>query len=97
MRKLIVMIMFVLLLTVGLFTLTGCTLTLESTDNSVSASVDEQTQESVGGVIDWIVENCLNLRHILLFFLLDIPLFVKPIINETDKCFRNRDCRCCNI
>jgi hypothetical protein len=56
MRKLIVMIMFVLLLTVGLFTLTGCTLTLESTDNSVSASVDEQTQESVGGVIDWIVE-----------------------------------------
>lgn len=56
MRKLIVMIMFVFLLTVGLFTLTGCTLTLESTDNSVSASVDEQTQESVGGVIDWIVE-----------------------------------------
>ncbi len=56
MRKLIVMIMFVMLLTAGLFTLTGCTLTLESTDNSVSASVDEQTQESVGGVIDWIVE-----------------------------------------
>lgn len=56
MRKLIVMIMFVMLLTAGLFTFTGCTLTLESTDNSVSASVDEQTQESVGGVIDWIVE-----------------------------------------
>ncbi len=56
MKKLIVMIMFILLLAAGLFTLTGCSLTLESTDNSVSASVDEQTQESVGGVIDWIVE-----------------------------------------
>ena len=42
-----------------MFTLTGCTLTVKTTDNSVSASVDGETTEKVDGVIDWI-KNRLN-------------------------------------
>ena len=45
-----------LLISLGLLFLTGCKLTVETTDNSVSASVDGETTEKVGGVIDWIKE-----------------------------------------
>jgi hypothetical protein len=37
-----------------MFALTGCTLQIKTTDNSVSASVDGETTERVDSVIDWI-------------------------------------------
>ena len=36
--------------------LSGCTVKVETTDNSVSASIDGKTTEKVDGVIDWIKE-----------------------------------------
>lgn len=56
MKKIVLIIMLVVILGAGLLFLTGCKLTLETTDNSVSASVDGDTKEKVGGVIDWIRE-----------------------------------------
>ena len=44
------------MLSVGIIFLTGCTLTVETTDNSVSASVDGDTTEKVDGILDWIKE-----------------------------------------
>ena len=37
-----------------LFVLSACTLQIETTDNSVSASVDGETTERVDSVIDWV-------------------------------------------
>ena len=37
-----------------LFSLKGCTLQIETTDNSVSASVDGDTTEKVDNILDWI-------------------------------------------
>ena len=48
--------MLVVMLSIAMFVLSGCTLTLETTDNSVSASVDGDTTEKVDGIIDWIKE-----------------------------------------
>ena len=48
--------MLVVMLSIVMFVLSGCTLTLETTDNSVSASVDGDTTEKVDGIIDWIKE-----------------------------------------
>lgn len=56
MKKIILSIAVVLVLIVGMVTLTGCTLQIETTDNSVSASVDGDTTEKVDGIIDWIKE-----------------------------------------
>ena len=56
MKKIISIIMLVVMLSVVMFVLSGCTLTLETTDNSVSASVDGDTTEKVDGIIDWIKE-----------------------------------------
>ena len=56
MKKIVSIIILVAILGAGLLFLTGCKLTLETTDNSVSASVDGDTKEKVGGVIDWIRE-----------------------------------------
>lgn len=56
MKKVVAIIILVVMLGVGLLFLTGCKLTLETTDNSVSASVDGETTEKVGGVFDWIKE-----------------------------------------
>ena len=56
MKKIISIIMLVVMLSVVMFVLSGCTLTLETTDNSVSASVDGDKKEKVDGIIDWIKE-----------------------------------------
>ena len=56
MKKIISIIMLVVMLSIAMFVLSGCTLTLETTDNSVSASVDGDTTEKVDGIIDWIKE-----------------------------------------
>ena len=50
MKKIVLIIMLVVILGAGLLFLTGCKLTLETTDNSVSASVAGATRETVGGL-----------------------------------------------
>ena len=54
MKKVVSIILLVILLFMGTMFLTGCTLTVETTDNSVSASVDGDTTEKVDGILDWI-------------------------------------------
>ena len=54
MRKLVVKILLTFILLSMVFVLSGCTLTLETTENSVSASVDGETTERVDSIIDWI-------------------------------------------
>jgi hypothetical protein len=54
MKKIISIIALVLILGTCTFIFTGCTLKFETTDNSVSASVDGDTTEKVDNIIDWI-------------------------------------------
>ncbi len=54
MKNLIVKILVGILLVAMLFVLSACTLQIETTDNSVSASVDGETTERVDSVIDWV-------------------------------------------
>lgn len=56
MKKIISIISLIVVLLVLAVFLTGCTLTFETTDNSVSATVDGETTEKVDNVIDWIKE-----------------------------------------
>ena len=54
MKKVVSIILLVVMIVLGCLFLTGCTLTVETTDNSVSASVDGDTTEKVDGILDWI-------------------------------------------
>lgn len=54
MKKIIVTGLLIFLLVLSVFMLSGCTLQIETTDNSVSASVDGDTTEKVDNIIDWI-------------------------------------------
>lgn len=54
MKKVLLTIGTIIILSVMLFSLTGCTLQIETTDNSVSASVDGDTTEKVDNILDWI-------------------------------------------
>lgn len=56
MKKVVLVVALIVILIAGMVTLTGCTLTVETTDNSVSASVDGETTERVDGVLGWIKE-----------------------------------------
>lgn len=56
MKKIVSIVLLIVLLCMGIIFLTGCTLTVETTDNSVSASVDGDTTEKVDGILDWIKE-----------------------------------------
>lgn len=56
MKKIFLTIFVIITLTVSMFFLTGCTLKVETSDNSVSASVDGDTTERVDSIIDWIKE-----------------------------------------
>ena len=56
MKKVILTICTIIIFSVMLFTLTGCTLKIETTDNSVSASVDGDTTEKVDSILDWVKE-----------------------------------------
>lgn len=56
MKKVLLTVGTIIILSVMLFSLTGCTLQIETTDNSVSASVDGDTTEKVDNVLDWIKE-----------------------------------------
>lgn len=61
MKKIISIIILLIVLLVATIALTGCTLQIETTDNSVSASVDGDTTEKVDNVIDWIKERLSRL------------------------------------
>lgn len=54
MKKIILVIILLIVLLTALVCLTGCTLKIETTDNSVSASVDGETTAKVDSIIDWI-------------------------------------------
>ena len=54
MKKIILEVTLIVVLIVSVFALTGCTMQIETTDNSVSASVDGDTTEKVDGILDWI-------------------------------------------
>ena len=56
MKSIVIKILFILVLIIMVITLTGCTLTIETTDNSVSASVDGDTTKKVENIFDWIKE-----------------------------------------
>lgn len=56
MRRILLTVSAIVILMVMLFTLTGCTLQIETTDNSVSASVDGETTERVDSILDWVKE-----------------------------------------
>lgn len=54
MKKVFITIFTVTILISFMFILSGCTLQIETTDNSVSASVDGDTTERVDSILDWI-------------------------------------------
>lgn len=56
MKKIFLAIIVFIVLVASIFMLTGCSMTVETTDNTVSASVDGETTEKVDGVLDWIKE-----------------------------------------
>ena len=56
MKKLLLTVGTIIILSVMLFSLIGCTLQIETTDNSVSASVDGDTTEKVDNILDWVKE-----------------------------------------
>ena len=56
MKKVVSIVVFIVMMTCILFALTGCTLKIETTDNSVSASVDGDTTEKVDNILEWIKE-----------------------------------------
>lgn len=56
MKKVVSIVVFIVMMTCILFTLTGCTLKIETTDNSVSASVDGDTTEKVDNILEWTKE-----------------------------------------
>lgn len=56
MRKVVLVFIIVAILTAMMFTLTGCSFTVETDENSISASVDEDTQNTFERIMDWIVE-----------------------------------------
>lgn len=56
MKKIKSTILVIIILILLVFVCTGCTLTVETTSNSVTASVDGNTTEQVDGILEWIKE-----------------------------------------
>lgn len=56
MKKVLLTLSVIVILSVMVISLTGCTMQIETTNNSVSASVDGDTTEKVDSVLDWIKE-----------------------------------------
>lgn len=54
MKKIFLIVALIFVLAIAIISLSGCTLQIETTDNSVSASVDGDTTEKVDNIIDWI-------------------------------------------
>ncbi len=56
MKKIVSIVLIFVMLSMGVMFFSGCTLTVETSDNSVSASVDGDTTEKVDGILDWVKE-----------------------------------------
>ena len=56
MKKIVLVLVTIAILLFMLVSLTGCSITAETTDNSVSVSVDKETQNTFERIVDWIVE-----------------------------------------
>lgn len=56
MKKVIVSLTILLILSCALFTLTGCEISARTDDNSISISVDEDTKGTFERILDWIQE-----------------------------------------
>ncbi|MCX4303497.1 MAG: hypothetical protein K1W33_05680 [Clostridia bacterium] len=56
MKKVIIILAIISILLFMLISLTGCSITAETSENSVSVSVDEDTQNTFDNIVDWIVE-----------------------------------------
>lgn len=61
MKNLVLTIFTIIVLFSSLFIFSGCKLEIETTDNSVTASVDGDTTEKVDNVLDWIKERLSRL------------------------------------
>lgn len=61
MKSILVKVLLIIVLIVMIIALSGCTLKIETTDNSVSASVDGETTEKVDNIIVWIKERLRGL------------------------------------
>ena len=55
-RKFILSIVLLVILGMGMFTLTGCEISARTDENSVSLSVDDETKGTFEGILDWIQE-----------------------------------------
>lgn len=56
MKKVVLILVTISILTIALFTLTGCSITFETDENSVSAKVDDETKGTFESIVDWVVE-----------------------------------------
>ena len=56
MKRKIIALAMLLILSFCLLCFTGCTFTAEAQDNTVTLSVDEETSGTVNNIIDWIKE-----------------------------------------
>lgn len=54
MKNVVLTIFTAIILISFMFILSGCTLKIETTDSTVSASVDGDTTEKVDNILDWI-------------------------------------------
>jgi len=61
MKRIFLTIVTIIVLLCVMITLSGCKFTVETTDNSVTAAVDENTTEKVDGVLDWIKQRLSRL------------------------------------
>ncbi len=61
MKNLVLTIFIIIVLFSSLFIFSGCKLEIETTDNSVTASVDGDTTEKVDNILDWIKERLSRL------------------------------------
>ena len=56
MKKIILIALMIVMLSFSLFSLTGCKITAETTDNGVSVEVDDATKGTFENILDWITE-----------------------------------------
>ena len=61
MKSILVKFLLIIVIMFLMVAMSGCTLKIETTDNSVSASVDGDTTEKVDNIIVWIKERLRGL------------------------------------
>lgn len=56
MKKTILSLLLLAILTFSLFSLTGCEISAKTDENSLSFSVDDETKGTFEGIVSWIQE-----------------------------------------